>query len=74
MDAKIANMGLHNDIISKMLFGIDVNEFWLPYNMFLDRDTLKKLVEKLEVHVSKNCFYCSNCQFCKEMFIRRDEF
>ena len=74
MENDMANMGLLNDVISKLLFGIDINEFlWFPYNMFLSRDTLKKLVEKLEVHVSKNCFYCSNCQFCKEMKIRRDE-
>ena len=73
MEDKMASLGIHNDFISKLLFGINVNEFlWLPY-MFLARDTLNKLVEKLEVHVSKNCFYCSNCQFCKEMKIRRDE-
>ena len=70
----MATLNIHSDSISKLLFGIDVNEFlWLPYNMFLARDTLKKLVEKLDVHVSKNCFYCINCQFCKEMNIRRDE-
>ena len=70
----MATLNIHSDFISKLLFGIDVNEFlWLPHNMSLARDTLKKLVEKLEVHVSKNCFYCSNCQFCKEMNICRDE-
>ena len=57
MEDKMTNMGLHNDMISKLLFGIDVDEFlWLPYNMFLARDTLNNLVEKLEVHVSKKMF------------------
>ena len=74
MEGSMRHMALHNDTISKLLFGIDINEFfWLPINIFLERDTLKKLVEKLEIHVSKSCFYCSNCQFCKEMNIRRDE-
>ena len=75
METKMANMGLLTDHISNLLFGIDINEYpWLPCNMFLERDTLKKLVEKLEVVVSEGCFYCNNCQFCKEINIRRNEF
>ena len=63
-----------DEYIGNMLFGIDLDDLtWLPVNMFLDRETVEKLLQKLEKHMINYCYYFSNCQFCKENKIRRDE-
>ena len=61
-----------DEYIGNMLFGIDLDDLtWLPVNMFLDRETVEKLLQKLEKHMINYCYYCSNCRFCKENKIRR---
>ena len=46
-----------------MLYGADLG--WTPINMFLPRKTIEKLMQKLENHMIKYCYYCNNCEFCK---------
>ena len=58
--------------IGRFLYGVE-NLGWTPINIFCDRETLKKLMQKIDIRLAKYCYFCGKCLLCKLKEVRLAE-
>ena len=61
-----------DDWIAHILYGTDLE--YTPINNFCNRKDTEKILERLEKHMVKYCYYCNNCDFCNAYTIHHAEF
>ena len=58
--------------IQSLLYGTDLK--WKPVNRFLNRQDTEQILQKLEKHMRKYCYYCNDCDYCTAYIVRCTEF
>ena len=59
--------------VAHILYGPDCESEFKPINHFYKRETVEKLLKRLEKHLKKYWYYCNDREFCDAYTIHRSE-